>query len=117
MITQRDLTADVVLIEVGPHLDTLNLARFEPRAQPRAVVICDLRTTRSMDPEGFAWLVDLHLRQRRHDGQLHLVGPSPALAEALRRDGLLSLFRWHADLGEIAANLPAFRQQHLHFAR
>lgn len=98
MIMYRSLSPAAAIIDAGHDLDSASLARAILPAKLPATVVCDLRQTRSIDLDGFTWLVELSDRRRRAGDRLVMLGPPASLSGALRAGELEQLFEWTPDL-------------------
>jgi hypothetical protein len=98
MIMYRSLSAAAAIIDAGHELDSAALARATMPADLPATIVCDLRQTRSIDLDGFAWLVEMSDQRRRAGARLVMLGPPASLSGPLRVDELEQLFEWAPDL-------------------
>jgi hypothetical protein len=98
MIMYRSLSPAAAIIDAGLDLDNAALARATLPARMPPTVVCDLRQTRSIDLDGFSWLVELSDQRKRAGARLVMLGPPASLSGPLRAGELDQLFEWATDL-------------------
>jgi len=102
MFSCQTLLPNVQIIRPLPAMDREHLTEQDldfHGAELPTILIVDLRTTRSMDSEGMAWLVNLQILMTQQKKTLLLVNPSAVVTNILRKAGIENRFLTAANLG------------------